>query len=194
MDWDRIAADARSVLDETVRRLREPIEAAAERLAECLRAGGKILLCGNGGSAADAQHMAAELVNRFLLNRPAWPAIALTTDTSALTAIGNDCGFEAVFERQVEALGRPSDSLIAFSTSGRSSNVLRAVAAARRGGLWTLAITGGDGGPLRDAVDLCVCVSSVQITPRIQEGHQLILHLLCERIEERLAPRREDTP
>ncbi len=187
MDWDQVAADARAVVHETLTRLRGPIEAAADQLAACVRAGGKILLCGNGGSAADAQHMAAELVNRFLLDRAAWPAIALSTDTSALTAIGNDCGFESVFERQVEALGRAGDALIAFSTSGRSPNVVRAVEAARRQGLWTLAITGGDGGVLASAADACLCISSSHRTPRIQEGHQLILHLLCERIEERLA-------
>ncbi|MCX7817619.1 MAG: SIS domain-containing protein [Kiritimatiellae bacterium] len=187
MDWDAIAADALAVLHETLTRLRAPIEAAAERLASCLRSGGKVLLCGNGGSAADAQHMAAELVNRFLLDRPAWPAIALSTDTSALTAIGNDCGFDAVFARQVEALGRPGDALVAFSTSGRSPNVLRAVEVARRQGLWTLAITGGDGGALAGAADASLCVSVSAHTPRIQEGHQLILHLLCERIEELLA-------
>lgn len=193
MDWDRIAADALAVLHESLTRLRGPIEGASERLADCLRAGGKVLLCGNGGSAADAQHMAAEIVNRFLLDRAAWPAIALTTDTSALTAIGNDSGFDAVFERQVQALGRPGDALVAFSTSGRSPNVLRAVVAARRRGLWTLAVTGGDGGALAREADASLCVSSSSHTPRIQEAHQLILHLLCERIEERLAGETEST-
>ena len=129
------------------------IEAVARRMAETLRMGGKILFFGNGGSAADAQHLAAEFVNRFLRDRSALAAVSLTTDTSALTSIGNDLGFDQVFSRQVEALGRPGDLVVAISTSGNSPNVLRGVEAARRLGCGTVGLTGGSGGLLANAVD-----------------------------------------
>lgn len=187
MNWDAISADCLAVLHEVIAGLQPAVESAAARLAGCLQAGGKILLCGNGGSAADAQHMAAELVNRFLLDRRAYAAIALTTDTSILTSIGNDAGYDAVFARQVEALGRPGDALVAFSTSGRSANVCRAMEAARAAGLWVLGIAGGDGGAMPGLSDACLRISASTATPRIQEGHQLLVHLLCERVEELLA-------
>ena len=186
MKWDEAAADALAVLHEAVSALRPDIEAAAADLARTLRAGGRILVCGNGGSAADAQHFAAELCGRYRRERRAYAAVALTADTSVLTSVGNDYGFERIFARQVEGLGRPGDALVGFSTSGRSPNVLRAFEAARAGGLRTLAIVGGNGGPLRELADRCLCVSVSASTPRIQEGHQFILHALCEIVEELL--------
>ncbi len=187
MNWEAAERDALAVVREVVAAHRAAIEETAADIASRLAAGGRVLLCGNGGSAADAQHMAGELVNRFLRERRPYAAVALTADTSALTAIANDCGFEEVFLKQVQALGRPGDALVAFSTSGGSANVLLAVREARRMGLLTVGVTGGSGGALCGACDRCLCVSAAAGTPRIQEGHQLILHLLCERIEEILA-------
>ena len=164
------------------------IAQAAATLAERLRQGGKILVCGNGGSAADAQHFAAELVNRFEMERPGLAAIALTTDSSALTSIANDYAFEQVFARQVRALGRPGDALLAISTSGHSPNVLAAMAAARELGLMTVALTGRDGGTMAgqlDTDDLELRVSATA-TARIQEVHILIMHCLCDLIDQRL--------
>ncbi len=171
---------------------------AAETIAACLAAGGKVLLFGNGGSAADAQHIAAEFVNRFRADRPPLAALALTTDASVMTSIANDARFEEVFARQVRALGRPGDVAWAFSTSGASPNVLAAVAAARATGLFTIALT-GRGGPLASAADLVLRVDAAD-TPRIQEAHGLIGHLICALVEERLFPdappqvRREPSP
>jgi phosphoheptose isomerase len=155
---------------------------AAETIAECFRGGGKVLLFGNGGSAADAQHIAAEFVGRFAREREGLPAIALTTDTSILTAVGNDFGFERVFARQVEALGRPGDVVVAISTGGRSPNVLAGVRAARERGLATIGLTGGGGGPLADMVEIAIVVPS-RSTPRIQECHIALGHILCELVE-----------
>lgn len=159
------------------------IEAAARRMAETLRRGGTLLLAGNGGSAADAQHLAAEFVNRFLFDRRALAAVALTTDTSALTAIGNDLGFERLFARQVEALGRPGDLLIALSTSGNSPNVVAAVETAKGMGIYTLGLSGGSGGRLASLADACLVVPSAE-TPRIQEVHITLGHVLCALVEE----------
>jgi D-sedoheptulose 7-phosphate isomerase len=161
----------------------------AEALLAALRAGGKALLFGNGGSAADAQHLAAELVGRFAIDRAPLAAIALTVDTSALTAISNDYGFDEVFARQVLALGSPRDVAVALSTSGRSPNVIRGAQAARDKGLVTVALTGQDGGTLKEHVDYCVCVPST-VTSRIQECHILIGHILCEILEGEVAGRR----
>lgn len=156
------------------------------RLAEQARAtldgGGKILLCGNGGSAADAQHIAAELVGRFQCERGGLAAVALTTDTSILTSLGNDYGFEQVFARQVGALARPGDLLLGLSTSGNSANVVAAVDSARRIGCATAGLLGGDGGVLAGRVDHALTVPS-PITARVQEAHILIAHILCELIE-----------
>lgn len=163
------------------------IEAVARRMAETLRKGGKLLFFGNGGSAADAQHLAAEFVNRFLRDRGALAAVALTTDTSALTSIGNDLGFDQVFARQVEALGRPGDLVIAISTSGSSLNVLRGVEAARRLGCATVGLTGGSGGLLANAVEDAFIVPSAE-TPRIQETHITLGHALCALVDELLTP------
>lgn len=186
MNWDRAAEEYLAVAHEVLCDLKPAVEALADLLAQRLRAGGKLLACGNGGSAADAQHLAAELVNRFLKDRRPYAAIALTTDTSILTSVGNDFGFEQAFSKQVEALGAPGDALIVFTTSGNSANILRAVEAARARGMLTVAVTGGTGGRVRDMVDRCLCVAASAHTPRIQEGHQFLLHALCERIEELL--------
>jgi len=158
----------------------------ARRMADVLRAGGKILFAGNGGSAADAQHLAAEFVNRFLRDRQALAAVALTTDTSVLTSIGNDLGFDQVFSRQIEALGRPGDLFVAISTSGNSLNLLAAVATARKVGIATVALTGGSGGRLASAVDQAFIVPSGE-TPRIQETHITLGHALCALVEDSLA-------
>ena len=155
---------------------------AIELIQRCFQGGGQILLFGNGGSAADAQHIAAELVGRFAQERAALPALALTTDSSALTAIGNDYGFEHVFARQVRALGRSGDVAVAISTSGRSPNVLAGVAAAHERGLSTIGLTGGDGGRLAALVNVPIVVPSPN-TARIQECHIAIGHILCEIVE-----------
>jgi D-sedoheptulose 7-phosphate isomerase len=155
---------------------------AASMLATSLRDNGRILFCGNGGSAADAQHLAAELVGRFALERRALPAIALTTDTSILTAVGNDYGFEQVFVRQVMAHGRKGDVLVGISTSGNSPNVVEAVRTAASHGLHTIALAGRDGGELARIAELAIVVASSN-TARIQECHIAIGHLLCELVE-----------
>lgn len=159
--------------------LLSPIMTAADWMTAALYAGHKLLLFGNGGSAADAQHIAAEFVGRFEKERRAWPAIALTTDTSILTALGNDYGIDAVFARQIEALGQPGDVVLAFSTSGNSPNVLEGVKAARAKGLRVIGFTGADGGKLAPLCDLALRVPSRR-TARIQEGHMVICHALCE--------------
>ncbi|MFH1038485.1 MAG: SIS domain-containing protein [PVC group bacterium] len=161
-----------------------PLLAAGARMViGCLKGGGKILLCGNGGSAADSQHIAAELVGRFRRERRALPAISLSTDTSILTALANDYSFDSVFSRQVEALGRPGDLLLVISTSGNSRNLLRAVRAAKAGGLGTLALLGKDGGKVAGEVDLAVIVPSSD-TARIQEAQAVIYHGICDLAEE----------
>lgn len=186
MNWDLVGEDYLTVAHEVLCELRPAIEDLAAEIEARLRAGGKVMACGNGGSAADAQHLAAELVNRFLKDRRPYAALALSTDTSILTSVGNDFGFEQAFSKQVEALGTASDVLIAFTTSGNSPNILRALEAARARGLLTVAVTGGTGGRARALADRCLCVTATAHTPRVQEGHLLILHALCERLEERL--------
>lgn len=161
--------------------------AAARMCCDALRSGGKVMFAGNGGSAADAQHWAAELVSRFNYDRPGLAAIALTTDTSALTAIGNDYGYEFSFSRQVEAIGRRGDVLIAISTSGNSPNVLKAVEAAKSHGIHVIGFTGQAGGRLLSGCDLCFQVPS-SATPRIQEGHEFLGHMLCQLIEAGMFP------
>lgn len=156
--------------------------AQAEDMAERLRRGGRILVAGNGGSAADAQHLAAELSGRYLKERKALAGIALTTDTSALTAIGNDYGFDFVFSRQVEALGRPGDLFIGLSTSGNSPNIVKAVESAKHLGLKTLGLLGRDGGKLKGLVDDALIVPST-VTARIQEVHQMVYHFWCEALD-----------
>ena len=158
------------------------IVAQGQDMTERLKRGCRILICGNGGSAADAQHFAAELSGRYVKERRALAGIALTTDTSALTAIGNDYGFERVFSRQVEALGRPGDLLVGISTSGNSPNVIRAVEAAKEQGMKTLGLLGRDGGQLKNLCDDALIVPS-PVTARIQEVHQMIYHFWCEIID-----------
>jgi D-sedoheptulose 7-phosphate isomerase len=157
----------------------------AEKLIEAYEAGKKILVFGNGGSAADAQHIAAELVGKYYMDRRPLPAEALTVNTSSLTAIGNDYAFERIFARQVEALGNPGDVAIGISTSGNSPNVIEAIRAAKKKGMITIGLTGAEGGRLRNEVDYCICVPSKD-TPRIQEAHILIGHIWCELIEQAL--------
>jgi len=155
---------------------------ASSLITGCLRSGGKLLLFGNGGSAADAQHLAAEFIGRFSGERRALPAVALTTDSSILTAVGNDYGFEQIFARQIEGLGRSNDVAIAISTSGNSPNVIAAVQAARKQGLKTVGLAGKDGGMLAKCVDVAITVSAIN-TARIQECHIAIGHLFCELVE-----------
>ena len=165
--------------------LAKPIAEAAGALIGCITAGGKVLVCGNGGSASDAQHFAAEFVGRFERERPGLAAIALTTDTSILTAVGNDYDFSQVFAKQVQALGAPGDVLIAISTSGNSANVLAAVDAARAKDMTVIALTGRGGGKLREKLndtDVHVCVPHDR-TARIQEVHLLVVHCLCDAVD-----------
>ena len=163
------------------------IASAASLLISAIERKNKILIFGNGGSAADAQHIAAELVGRFEKDHHPLPALALTTNTSVLTSIGNDFDFNVIFSKQVEAFGREGDVAIAISTSGRSPNVLEAVRTAKRLGLATIGLSGKDGGPMRDLVDICLTVPSER-TARIQEGHVLIAHILCKLVEEASVP------
>ena len=158
------------------------IAKVSEILVGALDQGNKALLFGNGGSAADAQHIAAEFVGRFAFDRPALPALALSVNTSCVTAIGNDYGFDLVFSRQIEALSRPGDVAIGISTSGNSRNVLRGVSVADKMGLRTIALTGESGGKLKNAVEHCICAPSNE-TPRIQECHILIGHIISELVE-----------
>lgn len=154
----------------------------ADTMVKSVRGGGKILAVGNGGSAADAQHFAAEMVNRFLMERKALPAVALTTDTSVLTSIANDYSFDQIFSRQVEALGRENDVLLAISTSGVSSNVIKAVEQANALSMTTIAMTGAENDRIYSLCDICMTVSDPS-TPRIQEIHHLALHVICEIME-----------
>jgi D-sedoheptulose 7-phosphate isomerase len=171
-------------------RLSGAIAGAAQAVAAALAQGNKVLVMGNGGSAADAQHLAAELVGRFLRERRALPAVALTTDSSILTAVGNDYGFDEVFKRQVEALARPGDVVIGISTSGRSNNVFHALTAANVLGCRTIGLLGRDGGNIAGIVELPLTVP-VQETPHIQEVHVAIVHILCDLVEQALFPRPE---
>ncbi len=179
------AMSAHAALIETMlsdSKLAEEIERAALLMAECLRGDGAVLVFGNGGSAADAQHIAGELVGRFALERRGLRAIALTTDSSVLTSLTNDYGYDAVFARQVEALGRRGDIALAISTSGNSPNVLRAIETAREKGMRVIGLSGGDGGKMRSLCDPILLAPSRE-TPRIQEGHALIYHILCGLVE-----------
>jgi D-sedoheptulose 7-phosphate isomerase len=165
--------------------LATPIAEAAELMVRCLKRDGKILACGNGGSAADCQHFAAELLNRFEVERPALAAIALTTDTSTLTSIANDYDYDQVFSKQIRGLGHANDVLLAISTSGNSRNVLAAVQAAHEADMSVVALTGRDGGKLAEAIgpdDIHICVPA-NSTARIQEVHLLALHCICDAID-----------
>ena len=173
----------RQTLDRVEDQLLPDIEKSAHAIVSTLRGGGKIMVMGNGGSAADAQHFAAELVGRFLTTRRGLPAIALTTDSSILTAVGNDFGFDQVFSRQVEALAHADDLVVGISTSGNSENVLRGLAVAKEHGCTTLALLGRDGGMIRDKVDVAVIVPC-EVTPHIQECHAMIIHLWCQLVDQ----------
>ncbi|ALX13458.1 phosphoheptose isomerase [Burkholderia cepacia JBK9] len=163
------------------------IEQVAERVTEALRTGNKILLAGNGGSAADAQHIAGEFVSRFNFDRPGLAAFALTVDSSVMTAIGNDYGYEKLFERQIQATGRPGDIFWAYSTSGRSPNILRALEVARTAGMLSVGFTGNGPGAaeMRGRADICIEIPSAS-TPKIQEGHLVCGHIICGIVEERI--------
>lgn len=180
--YDSEMSEHETVFTATRAALRQDFAKLALLCAAAVRQGGKILLFGNGGSAGDAQHIATELTVRYVKDRPPIAAIALTTDTSALTAIGNDLGFEQLFARQVSALGKPGDVAIGISTSGTSKNVLLGLAAARQGGLSTAAFGGRDGGKLRDFADVVLVVPS-QTTARIQEMHITLGQMLCGALE-----------
>ena len=177
-----ISADLKKTVAET---LSSEILDAAQKIQDRLEAGGKLMLIGNGGSAGDAQHIAAELVGRFKKERKAMPALALTVATSSLTALGNDYGFDTIFERQVEAIANKNDALIGISTSGNSENIIRAVNKANSIGAFTIGLLGNDGGKLKDAVNLPIIIPSID-PARSQEVHITIGHIICEIIEEDL--------
>jgi D-sedoheptulose 7-phosphate isomerase len=168
--------------------LKQTINDIVDACIKCLSGGGKLLFAGNGGSAADAQHMAGEFVSRFHYDRPGLAAFALTTDTSVLTAIGNDYGYDKVFSRQVEAVGREGDVLFGISTSGKSANVIGALEAARRRSMITIGMTGRLGTPIDSRSDYLIRVPSDE-TPKIQEGHIVLGHIICGMVEQRVFPR-----
>ncbi len=175
--------------------LAKPIADAVGAVVGCITAGGKVMACGNGGSASDAQHFAAEFVGRFERERPGLAAIALTTDTSILTAVGNDYDFDSIFSKQVQALGSPGDVLIAISTSGNSANVLAAVEAAKAKEMTVIALTGRGGGKMRERLgetDVHICVPHER-TARIQEVHILVLHCLCDAVDLQLLGEQDNT-
>jgi D-sedoheptulose 7-phosphate isomerase len=174
--------------ERVVASMAKDIETVGIKMLETIEKGGKILLCGNGGSAADAQHIAAELTGRYKVERRGLPAIALTTDTSALTAIGNDYGYDQVFARQIEALAVEGDMVIGISTSGKSPNVLLAIQKATRAGCFTVGLSGKDGGEMNEVCDINLLVPSHD-TPRIQEMHILIGHILCQIVDSGYANR-----
>ena len=169
------------------------IAKVSELLVDAFRRGNKVILFGNGGSAADAQHLAAEFVGRFGFDRPALPALALNVNSSAITAIGNDYGFDLVFSRQIEALARDGDVAIGISTSGQSPNVIQAMSTSKNMGLHTVGLTGSGGARLKDMVDHCICVPSTE-TPRIQECHILIVHIIAELVEGTMFNRKGPQP
>ena len=173
-------------LGEKLKELTPVIAKSSRMIIDCLKSGGKVMICGNGGSAADSQHIAAELVGRFKRERRALAAIALSTDTSILTSLANDYSFDRVFSRQVEALGSPGDLLILISTSGNSANLVEAARAAKDREIGTMALLGRDGGKVAGEVDFSIIVPSSD-TARIQEGHMLIYHIICDLVEEEMA-------
>ena len=177
-----IAAHRQAV--DCVAALENQLQEVAEIVAQTFVQGGQVFVCGNGGSAADAQHFAAELTGRYQMDRPGYPATALTTDSSALTSIGNDYGFEEIFARQLQALSHSGDLLVAISTSGNSANVIRAVEYAKNNDVRSIGLLGRDGGKLADMVDSALTIN-VDSTARIQEAHILMLHIICEAFEPR---------
>lgn len=183
---NKIFAESRAVQEATLKANLEAMVKAAEEILRVLKAGGKVILFGNGGSAADSQHIAAEFIGRFQKERRSLAAVALTTDTSALTALANDYGFQKVFSRQLEGLGRSGDIVMAFSTSGNSANVIEAVELAKARGIKTIVLTGKGGGALAPLADIAITVPS-SVTARIQESHICVAHCLCELVEERMS-------
>jgi D-sedoheptulose 7-phosphate isomerase len=177
----------RALIEVLERDLAAGISGMSEMISTALAGGNKLLVMGNGGSAADSQHFVAEIVGRFKMERRALPAVALSTDTSILTAIGNDYGFESIFSRQVEALAAPGDVVVGLSTSGNSPNVLKALELARARGCRTVGLLGRDGGSIKAVCDLALVVPSTD-TPRIQEGHITIIHIVCDLVEKALFP------
>ncbi len=178
----RVVDENQKVKEDFIKKNTSKLVYLAERIAKAFKDDRKIMLCGNGGSAADAQHIAAEFVNRFKLERPPLPALALTTDTSILTSVANDYGYEEVFSKQIKALGVKGDILLAISTSGKSASVITAIKTAKEKGLYTVGFIGGDGGEMIELVDLALAVESMN-TPRVQEVHILVGHLVCELVE-----------
>ncbi len=191
-DIEERLLESAEVKRRTAQQCGRSISRAAEAIASRLRSGGKLMLCGNGGSAADCQHIAAEFIGRLGpgLERDPWPAIALTTNTSNLTALGNDYGFEDIFSRQVEALGARGDVLVAISTSGKSKNIIKAVEKAKEKGVLTIGLLGDDGGLLGGRVDLAITVPSGNVQ-RIQEAHTTICHIISELVEQILSTQKE---
>ena len=179
---EKALRDSLEVKENFIRENTSNLIALAEKIALAFTGDRKLMLCGNGGSAADAQHIAGEFVNRFMLERPPLPAIALTTDTSIMTSIGNDYSFDEVFSKQVKALGVEGDILLAISTSGNSGNIISAVKNAGKQGIFTVGLTGGDGGRLKSLVDMALVVKN-DITPRIQETHILVGHIICQLVD-----------
>jgi len=178
----RIVKESMSVKEEFIRRNTSTLIDCAEYISMAFKNNRKLMLCGNGGSAADAQHIAAEFVNRFNIDRHPLPAMALTTDTSIITSIANDYSYEEVFSKQIQALGLKGDILLAISTSGNSKNILTAIRTAKEKELYTVGLIGGDGGKMRTLVDLSLVVENNQ-TPRVQEAHILAGHIICELVE-----------
>ncbi len=174
----RILREGADLRLQMIERMTDPLLAASRAIAEAFKAGNKLLLFGNGGSAADAQHVAAEFVNRFLIERPPLPAVALTTDSSILTSISNDYAFDEVFSKQLKALGKKGDVALGITTSGNSPNVLKAMRVAKKMGMTTIAMA-GEGGKVASLADIALCVPS-KSTPRIQEAHIAVGHVLCE--------------
>jgi D-sedoheptulose 7-phosphate isomerase len=186
MKLEKELSDHTRILQQTVLECSQVINQIAGDLVECFRHGNKVMLCGNGGSAADSQHMVAEFVNRFRIDRAALPALALTVDTSVLTAIGNDSSYEFTFSRQLEALGRPGDILAAISTSGGSANILKALDVARESGIKRIGFTGEKGSlTMAPKCDVCLVVPSAD-TPRVQEVHEFVWHVICGLVEDEL--------
>jgi D-sedoheptulose 7-phosphate isomerase len=179
---EKILEDSLKVKETFIRENISQLTLLAEKIAAAFTSDRKLMLCGNGGSAADAQHIAAEFVNRYTLERPPLPALALTTDTSIITSIGNDYSFDDVFSKQIKALGMEGDILLVITTSGESKNLLSAVKAARRLGIYTAGFTGGSKGKLVNLVDL-VLIADTDLTPRIQEAHILAGHILCHLVD-----------
>ena len=183
MDYNKLIAEHNQTIEAMQAECLDDISRFAEACRSAIASGRTIYLMGNGGSACDCQHFAAELVGRFQRERQAMAAVALTTDTSILTALANDYGFDVVFSRQVEALVRPGDVVVGLSTSGSSTNILRGMAKAKEKGAFTVGMTGRNGGKLKALCDVCIRIPS-DVTARIQEAHLLVEHLVCQRIEE----------